>query len=144
DGAEEVTAAKSSSAYEIRPMTVVGQGALRLDALGKATGETKYGQDLFTKKSLFAKVLRAAHPHAEILGIDTRAAKKLPGGVAVLTHQDVAGTNLHGLIRRDQEVLCSKKVRYLGDAIAIVVAKEEESAVAALEKIHVEYRPLPA
>src|SRR6266404_7968416 len=132
--------AKSSSAYETGPMKVVGKGALRLDALGKVTGDTKYGQDLHSKKFLFAKVLRAAHPHAEILGIDTRAAKKLPGVVAVLTHKDVPGTNLHGLIRRDQEVLCSKKVRYRGDALAIVVAKTEEIAVAALEKIEVGYK----
>ena len=58
------TTAKSSSAYERKEMKVVGKGALRLDALGKATGETKYGQDLFSKKFLFAKTLRAAHPHA--------------------------------------------------------------------------------
>ena len=135
---------KSSGAYESGPMKVVGKSALRLDAVGKATGATKYGQDLFDKKFLFAKVLRAAHPHAEILGIDTRAAKKLPGVVAVLTHKDIPGTNLHGLIRRDQEVLCSKKVRYRGDAVAVVVAKTEEIAVAALEKIQVDYRPLPS
>ena len=67
--------AKSSGAYETGPMKVVGKSALRLDAVGKATGATKYGQDLFDKKFLFAKVLRSAHPHAEILGIDTRTAK---------------------------------------------------------------------
>ena len=89
-------ASKSSSAYESGPRKVVGKSAERLDAVGKATGETKYGQDLFDKKYLFAKVLRAAHPHAEILGIDTREAKKLPGVVAVITHGDVPGTNLHG------------------------------------------------
>lgn len=135
---------KSSSAYETGPMKVVGKGAVRLDAVDKVTGKTKYGQDLFDKKFLFARVLRAAHPHAEILGIDVRAAKKMPGVLAVLTHKDVTGTNLHGLIRRDQEVLCSKKVRYLGDAMAVVVAKTEEIATAALEKIKVDYKPLPA
>ncbi len=134
---------KSSSAYETGPTKVVGQAAVRLDALGKVTGETKYGQDLFSKKFLFAKVLRAAHPHAEITGIDTSAAKKVPGVVAVLTHKDVTGTNMHGLIRRDQEVLATKKVRYLGDTLAIVVAKDEETAVAALKKIKVDYKVLP-
>jgi CO/xanthine dehydrogenase Mo-binding subunit len=138
-----VTTAKSSSAYESGPPKVVGRSAERLDAVGKATGETKYGQDLFDKKFLFAKVLRAAHPHAEILGIDTREAKKLPGVVTVITHGDVPGTNLHGLIRRDQEVLCSRKVRYLGDALAVVVAKTEEIAIQALKKIKVDYKPLP-
>ena len=138
------TATKSSSAYESGPTKVVGKSAQRLDGVDKATGATKYGQDLFDKKYLSVKVLRAAHPHAEILGIDTRAAKKLPGVVAVLTHKDVTGTNLHGLIRRDQEVLSSKKVRYMGDAIAVVVAKTEDIAVEALTKIKVDYQPLPA
>jgi nicotinate dehydrogenase large molybdopterin subunit len=135
--------AKSPEAHATGSMKVVGKSAVRLDALGKATGATKYGQDLFDKKFLFAKVLRAAHPHAEILEIDTREARKLPGVVAVLTHKDIPGTNLHGLIRRDQEVLCSKKVRYMGDAISVVVANTEEIAVAALKKIKVDYRPLP-
>jgi len=134
---------KSSSAYETGPTKVVGKGAVRLDAVDKATGRIKYGQDLFDKKFLFAKVLRAAYPHAEIRRIDVRAARKVPGVLAVLTHRDVTGTNLHGLIRRDQEVLCSKKVRYLGDAIAVVVARTEEIAAEALAKIKVEYRPLP-
>jgi CO/xanthine dehydrogenase Mo-binding subunit len=135
--------AKSSSAYETGPMKVVGRGALRLDALGKVTGDTKYGADLFSKKFLFAKVLRAAHPHAEILKIDTSAAKKLPGVIAVLTHKDVNGTNLHGLIRRDQEALCSTKVRYLGDAIAIIIATDEETAAEATKHIRVDYKVLP-
>ncbi len=136
-------ASKSSSAYESGPRKVVGKSAERLDAVEKATGETKYGQDLFDKKFLFAKVLRAAHPHAEILRIDTREAKKLPGVVAVITHSDVTGTNMHGLIRRDQEVLCSRKVRYLGDALAVVLAKTEEIAIEALGRIKVDYKPLP-
>ena len=66
-------ATKSSSAYESGPTKVVGQSAQRLDAVGKATGATKYGQDLFDKKFLFAKVLRAAHPHAG------RAGQRRPG-----------------------------------------------------------------
>jgi CO/xanthine dehydrogenase Mo-binding subunit len=135
---------KSSSAYETGPTKVVGKGAMRLDAVDKATGRIKYGQDLFDKKFLFAKVLRAAYPHAAIRAIDTRAAKKVPGVLAVFTHKDVTGTNLHGLIRRDQEVLCSKKVRYLGDAVAVAVAKTEDIAAEALKKIRVNYKPLPA
>src|SRR5688572_8820547 len=124
-------------------MKVVGAGAARLDARDKVTGKTKYGQDLFTKNSLFAKVLRASHPHAEILGIDIRAAARSPGVIRIFTFKDVAGTNLHGLIRRDQEVLARTKVRYLGDAVALVVARSEEAAEQALKKIEVNYHPLP-
>jgi nicotinate dehydrogenase large molybdopterin subunit len=136
-------ASRSSSAYESGPMKVVGKSAHRLDGVEKATGDIKYGQDLFDKKFLSARVLRAAYPHAEIVSIDTREARKLPGVLAVITHKDVPGTNMHGLIRRDQEVLCSRKVRYLGDAVAVVVARTEEIATAALDKIKVDYKPLP-
>ena len=115
----------------------VGADALRLDAIAKVTGKTKYGQDLFRGKFLFASLLRAAHPHAEIVSMDTRAASKTPGVVCVLTHKDVPGTNLHGLIRRDQEVLASKKVRYLGDAVALAVGQSEATALEALKKIQV-------
>jgi CO/xanthine dehydrogenase Mo-binding subunit len=123
---------------------VVGAEAVRLDAADKASGRTKYGQDLFTKTALVARVLRAAHPHAEIVSIDTREAERCKGVLSVLTHRDFSGTNLHGLIRRDQEVLCSRKVRYLGDAVALVVARSEAAAQRALTKVRVEYRPLAA
>src|SRR5437667_5501656 len=123
---------------------VVGAEALRLDAIAKLTGKTKYGQDLFRKEFLFARLLRAAHPHAEIVSIDTRAALKAPGVVCVLTHKNVPGTNLHGLIRRDQEVLASKRVRYLGDAVALAVGRSEAAALEAIKKIRVKYKPLPA
>ena len=122
----------------------VGAEALRLDAIAKVTGKTKYGQDLFRKEFLFARLLRAAHPHAEIVSIDTRAALKAPGVVCVLTHKNVPGTNLHGLIRRDQEVLASKRVRYLGDAVALAVGRSEAAALEAIKKIRVKYKPLPA
>ncbi len=120
----------------------VGAGALRLDAEDKTTGRTRYGQDLFSTRHLFAKVLRAAHPHAEILAIDTKEAEESEDVVRVLTHRDMPGTNLHGLIRRDQEVLASRKVRYLGDAVALVVGRTEQAVLDALKKIKVHYRPL--
>jgi CO/xanthine dehydrogenase Mo-binding subunit len=88
-------------------------------------------------------VVRAAHPHANILGIDTSAAENYPGVVTVLTGQDVPGTNTHGLIRRDQEVLATTKVRYLGDAVAVVVAKDRRVAERACELVKVDYEVLP-
>lgn len=121
----------------------VGKSIRRNDARGKVTGETKYGGDLAGKNALVAKVLRSAHPHAEILSLDTSAALALPGVVAVYTHQDVPGTNKHGLIRRDQEVLASRFVRYTGDAVALVVAEDHHLAERACKLIKVEYKVLP-
>ncbi|PKO16717.1 xanthine dehydrogenase subunit D, partial [candidate division BRC1 bacterium HGW-BRC1-1] len=61
----------------------------------------------------------------------------------VYTAADVPGTNRHGLISRDQQVLADKQVRYMGDALAVVVAETEEAAAAALDAIVVDYHPLP-
>jgi len=125
------TATKSSSATRA--------GRRKSSAIGPAPGcgRQSDGRDevragFVRQEFLFAKVLRA-RTRTRKSRVDTREAKKLPGVVAVLAHQDVAGTNLHGLIRRDQEVLCSGKSG-TGDAIAVVVAKTEEIAIEALTK----------
>lgn len=121
----------------------VGASVRRNDARGKVTGETRYGGDLAGEDALHVAVLRSELPHAEIRSIDTAGARALPGVVAVYTAADVPGTNLHGLIRRDQELLASRVVRYTGDAVALVVAETAKIARRALKLITVEYRPLP-
>lgn len=109
----------------------------------KVTGAAKYTDDYCFEGMLFARTLRAAYPHARILNINTEKAKALPGVVAVLTHADVPGENLHGLVYRDWPVLCADVVRYMGDAVAIVAAETEDIAAEALKLIEVEYEPLP-
>ncbi len=63
--------------------------------------------------------------------------------VRVLTAADVPGAKNHGVIRRDWPVLAYDKVRYIGDALAVVVAESEEIAAKALDLIQVDYQPLP-
>lgn len=125
------------------PMNVIGKPYPRPDALGKVTGAAKYTDDYVFPNMLHGATLRAKFPHAEILRIDTARAKALPGVRAVLTHQDVPGSKNHGLIYNDWPVLCYDKVRYQGDAVAIVAADTREIAQRALELIDVEYRELP-
>ncbi|HEY9898525.1 MAG TPA: xanthine dehydrogenase family protein molybdopterin-binding subunit [Pantanalinema sp.] len=121
----------------------VGTPVRRNDARAKVKGDTKYGGDLAGADALHVAVLRSAHAHAEILGIDKREAEALPGVVAVYTAEDVPGTNTHGLISRDQELIASRFVRYTGDAVAVVVAETAKIAHRALKAIKVDYRPLP-
>ncbi|HEM47486.1 MAG TPA: aldehyde oxidoreductase, partial [Alphaproteobacteria bacterium] len=78
-----------------------------------------------------------------IVSIDTSKARALPGVHAVLTHEDVPGRNRHGLVFPDWPVLCDDKVRYLGDAVAVVAAGTPDIARQALDLIDVEYEPLP-
>ena len=92
---------------------------------------------------LFARTKRAGVPHAKVRSIDVAAARELDGVRAVLTHEDVPGRNLHGLVILDWPVLCADKVRYVGDAVAIVAADTAEIAAAALELIEIDYEELP-
>lgn len=121
----------------------VGKRVTRRDAEGKVTGETKFFSDLSFPNMLWGMVLRSKYPHALIRRIDTSKAERLPGVAAVLTHKDVPGTNGFGIVVPDQPVLCWDKVRYMGDAIAVVAAETKETAQEALRHIEVDYEPLP-
>ena len=136
------THAAPSTAAPTKPASM-GASVKRADARPKVTGETRYGGDMWVPGMLWACVVRAAHPHANILGIDTSAAEQVAGVVGVYTGKDVPGTNMHGLIRRDQEVLATKKVRYMGDAVAVVVAKDRRTAEQAVGLVKVDYEVLP-
>jgi xanthine dehydrogenase molybdenum-binding subunit len=125
------------------PLKAVGQSVPPQEAVDKVTGRAKYTDDYSFPGMLVARTLRAAYPHARILKIDTSRAKVLPGVVAVLTHADVPGDNIHGLIFDDWPVLAADKVRYMGDPVAIVAADSAAIAAEALGLIEVEYEPLP-
>ncbi len=121
----------------------VGADVIRIDAKDKVRGVLKYMSDLSFPNMIYGAVLRSKHPHALIKKINTKRAKELDGVVTVLTHEDVPGLNGFGIAIPDQPVLCSDKVRYMGDAIALVGAESKEIAERALELIEVEYQPLP-
>jgi selenium-dependent xanthine dehydrogenase len=124
------------------PMNVIGHSEKVQDIVERVTGRAKYTDDYVFDGMLFARTLRSRYPHARILSIDTSAAKAFPGVHAVLTAADVPGENLHGLVHFDWPVLCGDKVRYMGDAVAIVAADTQEIADQALALILVEYEPL--
>jgi len=121
----------------------VGKSVVRKDGAGKVTGETKFFSDMSFPNMLFAKAARSRYPHARIKGINTKKAEAIPGVVAVLTHKDVPGVNGFGIVVPDQPVLCHDKVRYLGDAVAVLAAETIEAAERAAQLVEVEYEPLP-
>jgi len=121
----------------------VGRSIPRKEGAGKTTGETKFFSDMILPNMLWAKVARSKHPHALIRRIDVSRAESLPGVVAVLTHKDVTGLNGFGIVIPDQPVLCYDKVRFLGDAIAVIAAENEEIAEKAAQLVQVDYEPLP-
>jgi xanthine dehydrogenase molybdenum-binding subunit len=121
----------------------VGRPLPNPNARAKINGSARYTDDYEFPGMLYARTKRAGVPHARILSIDTDAARKLPGVLAVLTHADVPGHNRHGLVVDDWPVLCDDKVRYAGDAVAIVAAESEAIAAAAIDLVNVVYEELP-
>jgi CO/xanthine dehydrogenase Mo-binding subunit len=125
-------------------LVVVGQSVQRTDARLKVTGKLRYGADYGREGFLHGKILRSPHPHALIRSIRTEKARALPGVAAVLTARDVPGRNGFGAIIPDQPVICGDKVRFVGDAVALVAAETERIAHQALKLIEVDYETLPA
>ena len=123
--------------------SIVGASLPRADALGKVTGATRYPADLVRPGMLHLQVVFAHRVHARIKAIDTSAALKEPGVVAVLTARDVPYT-AYGLIDADQPALCGEVVRFEGDRVALVAAESKDAAIAGARLVHVEYEDLPA
>ncbi len=126
-------------------LNIVGQRVARSDSLAKVTGEARYTADLKLPNMLVAKVLRSPHPHARIVGIDTKPALKVRGVKAAVSGFDAHGIKW-GVFRytQDHAMLPTDKVRYIGEDVAAVAAVDEETALEALAAIRVEYEPLPA
>ncbi|MEE8338525.1 MAG: molybdopterin-dependent oxidoreductase [Xanthomonadales bacterium] len=121
----------------------IGRAQPNPDALAKIRGQAKFTDDYQFPGMLYARTLRAGVPHARIRSINTDAARALPGVQAVLTHEDIPGRNRHGIVILDWPVLCGEKVRYAGDAVAIVAADSENIAARAIDLIQVDYEVLP-
>lgn len=116
----------------------------RADAVPKVTGEFAYSSDLEAAGMLWGRTVRSPHVHARILCVDVSDAVGMPGVHAVLTHEDVPGQKTYGLDFADQPVLAVDRVRYYGEAVAIVAADEPEQARRAAAAVRVEYEPLEA
>ncbi|MEK9136026.1 MAG: molybdopterin cofactor-binding domain-containing protein, partial [Bacteroidota bacterium] len=122
---------------------IIGKPERRVDAFGKVTGKAKFAADYNVGHQLVGKVLRSKYPHARILRIDTTKAEQLDGVEAVLTAEDIPGEKVFGIVVKNQAILASDKVRYLGDGVALVAARTNEIAEQALLLIDVQYEPLP-
>lgn len=126
--------------------SVIGQSALRRDALDKVLGKARYVADLTVPNMLYAKTLRSEVPHAIVEAIDCAEARALPGVIAVLTAEDVPAANSHGIILKDEPICIGVggTIRRMGDPLALVAAESEHIAAEALKRIKVRVRELPA
>jgi CO/xanthine dehydrogenase Mo-binding subunit/aerobic-type carbon monoxide dehydrogenase small subunit (CoxS/CutS family) len=119
----------------------VGHTHIRHDGIDKVIGTAIYTDDLVFNGMLYAKVRRAMIPHGFLTKLDISKAKALPGVVAVLTAEDIPGEHNHGLVIYDWPVMVGigERVRYVGDAIAIVAAETQEIAEQASALIGAEF-----
>lgn len=125
-------------------MNVVGKNVPRVDGPAKVRGWAQYSGDIELPGMVYTKALRSTYPHARLTRVDASKAEKMPGVVAILTRDDLKGTANFGPVVKDQAIVATDRVRFVGDIIAAVAAEERDIAEEALDLIEVEYEPLPA
>ncbi|MFN0302678.1 MAG: xanthine dehydrogenase family protein molybdopterin-binding subunit [Burkholderiales bacterium] len=138
----------------------VGQAVRRKEDQRFLTGAGRYTDDINVDRQLHAHFVRSPHAHARILSINVDAARAAPGVVAVYTHADMAAAGINpipvltdipvkttdgGIVSGPpRHALAADAVRYVGDAVALVIAQSHAQAVDAAERIEVRYETLPA
>lgn len=120
--------------------SLVGVRRPRIDGREKVLGVTRYGADLSRPDLLHARIVPSVYAHALIRAIDTAAARRAPGVVAVLTAGDLP-TAWHGPERRF-EPLARDEVVFVGQPVALVVATTETAAADAVDLVVVDLDPI--
>ena len=135
-----------------------GRSVPRVEDDALLRGQGRFADDVSVDGQLYAQFLRSPHPHARILSIDVAAAAALPGVVRIITGRDLAAAGVKPLPnsadykRADgsptasppHQVLALDTVRFVGEAVAGVIAESPSAARDAVEAIVVDYEPLPA
>jgi aerobic carbon-monoxide dehydrogenase large subunit len=136
----------------------IGAKVLRKEDQRFITGKGRFTDDFKVAGMHFAAFVRSPHAHAKVAGIDRSTAERMPGVIAVLDGAQLVGDGIGNLIcgwmvhSKDGSpmhmgawsALATEKVRYVGDAVAVVVADTRAGARAAAEAVSVSYEPLPA
>jgi CO/xanthine dehydrogenase Mo-binding subunit/aerobic-type carbon monoxide dehydrogenase small subunit (CoxS/CutS family) len=123
--------------------TGLSQPLTDTDGAAKVKGSLPFADDLYLEDMLYGKIVWSEYPHAEILAVETKSAKAVAGVAAVLTAKDVPGLNAMGLSKANQPVLCSDRVRFVGDMVAVVFAETPAQAKLGAGLVKVSYRELP-
>ena len=136
----------------------VGQPVRRKEDDTLVRGKGKYTDDFSLPGQAYAWIVRSSHAHGIIKGIDTAAAKALPGVLGVWTGADLASAGYNPftcglplksrdgspLLQTNRAALPTDKVRFVGDPVAFVVAETVAQARDAAEAVELDIEPLPA
>ena len=107
--------------------TAVGASFPQLQAREKTTGAAPYIDDFKRPGMLFGALAFSPYAHAKILGYNTEAALALPGVSAVITGEDF-DYKLGGIFLKDEPPIAMRKVRYVGEPVAVVAAVDQDTA----------------
>src|SRR5205809_3372333 len=123
-------------------MKIIGAPRRRVDGRAKVTGQTRFADDLMLPRMVHCKLLRSTIPHARVVRVDVSRALAHPGVHLVLTGRDFPVS--YGIlpVSQDEHALATDRVRFVGDPVAAVIARDELTAFEALDLIDVEYEPL--
>ncbi len=132
----------------MKNLNTIGKSKKKIDALSLATGSAKFTDDFYVKDPLFVSFLYSPHAHAKILNIDDKNAREINGVVDILHYKNVK-QKLHTTAGQGypepspyDTVLFDKKMRYVGDRVAAVIADNKQIADDAVKQIKVEYKIL--
>jgi CO/xanthine dehydrogenase Mo-binding subunit len=128
---------------------LVGENYTTPDLVAKVTGRARYAEDHRAEGMLFAKLLLSPMPHARVTRLDTSEALAMPGVKAILTMEDIPGVVPGQMLGENVrstaqgEAALTMEPVYEGEPILAVAAVDELTAAEAIEKIQVEFEPLP-
>lgn len=124
----------------------IGKETPRILGRDILTGRAMYTADFTLPRMQYGRILRSPYSHAKILNIDASKALAMPGVSAVVTHEDVSRDIFvtNGWTPPKHHHIMDEKVRYIGDAVALIVAESDDLARQAMDLIEVEYEELPA
>jgi CO/xanthine dehydrogenase Mo-binding subunit len=129
---------------------LIGKNYQTPDLYAKVTGQAKYAEDFRAEGMLFCKLLLSPMPHARVKSIDANAALAMPGVKAILTANDLPApadtlTDNGTVIKASKwgERGLTNEPVYQGEPILAVAAVDELTAAEAIEKIHIDFEPLP-
>ena len=130
------------------PGSILGTSVRRVEDRDLIIGASTYVGNLALPGLLHLAFVRSPLAHGRITGIDPAAAAAAPGVVAVYTAADLGLAPHHGLFVVNPELprppLATDRVRFVGEAVAVVVGETKAAAVDAVELVEVEYEDLPA
>jgi carbon-monoxide dehydrogenase large subunit len=130
---------------------VLGSAVPRKEDMRLLTGRGRYVSDMVVPGMLHAGFVRSPYAHAEVNGVDASAALAVPGVATVVAGDDpmvigvriTARSELPSYVETSQPVLAWPKVRFAGEAVAVVVAADRATATDAAEQVDVDYDPRP-